>query len=439
MNALERRIAVIGVGRLGLPWYALLSGQGYDVTAVDRDLSALSYHDRNFAEPGLYSKLQGLPQTITTTTSVEDAISTNLVSFVMVSTPTGSDGLYSLENVTEVLERIGHTLPTLSFRHTIVLVSTVAPGDCDSVVIPLLEKVSGLTCGKDFGFCYSPDFVALGNVIEDYTHPDFILVGARDTLSYEVAASVYGKIKENDASMICTSFFNAELAKLAINSFLAMKIAFSNSLVWLCSSQLNADVNEVINIVGMDRRISPAFLKPGLPFGGPCLPRDNIAMTEIAKRFNADPSLFESINHANQEHFYRLLGFILDFGSASSIFGFMGLGYKRGAPIPDHSPALNLLRKVAKLGIACVCYDRYPGVFCSTIPENTTVVHDLNTFFAEINILIVCSAEDDETTRLYEYLTTDTRQILIIDCWRIIDPNRVRHRARYVAPGLDVR
>src|SRR5262249_8099969 len=145
-----------------------------------------------------------------------EAISSSDVTFVVVPTPSDATGAFSIEYAAAAFATIGAALAKKDDYHLVVLTSTVLPGSTRYGLMPFLEAASGKVCGRDFGLCYSPEFIALGSVIRDFLNPDFLLIGEQDERAGSLLADCYARIVANAAPVRRMSLENAELTKIAI-------------------------------------------------------------------------------------------------------------------------------------------------------------------------------------------------------------------------------
>src|SRR5205823_4866373 len=152
----------------------------------------------------------------------------------------------------------------------------------------------------DFGLCYNPEFVALGSVIRDLRNPDFVLIGESDPRSGEMLAALYPSLCDNDPPIARMNTVNAEIAKLAVNTFVTTKISYANMLAQLCSRLPGADVDAVTSALGLDGRIGERYLRGGARYGGPCFPRDNAAFASLARRLGTAAVLAQATDEVNR-------------------------------------------------------------------------------------------------------------------------------------------
>ena len=181
--------------------------------------------------------------------------------------------------------------------HIVVMTSTVLPGGTEFGLLPILEQESGKKCGQDFGLCYSPEFIALGSVIKDFLSPDFVLIGEVDDRSG--AALFYQQVCINNPPAARMSIANAELTKMSVNSFMTMKISFANMLAGLCDRIPGGDVDNVTSALAMFGGATKS-LKGGLGYGGPCLPRDNVALSYFADSVGYETGIPLSVDGFNR-------------------------------------------------------------------------------------------------------------------------------------------
>ena len=223
------------------------------------------------------------------------------MSFVIVPTPSTKDGTFSTDYVEAVAAEMGSILRTKDAYHLIVITSTVLPGDMKQIQ-DLLERTSGKICAKDFGLCYNPDFIALGSVVRDFLNPDMILIGESDKKAGDALENIHKNLINNKPNIHRMSFYNAELTKIALNSYCTLKITFANTLAEICENMPGGNVDHVTDALGDDSRIGRKYLKGGLSYGGPCFPRDNRAFAKSAEKFGCNTPLAVRTDQINDYH-----------------------------------------------------------------------------------------------------------------------------------------
>jgi UDPglucose 6-dehydrogenase len=210
-------LSVIGLGKLGCPMLACLASRDFTVLGLDTNqetLSLLRDGRAPVAEPHLEELLRAHRERIRLTADYKVAVMESEASFVVVPTPSQADGTFSLRYVQDACERIGDVLAFKKNFHTVVITSTVLPQDMETKVAPLLEQRSGKTCGRDFGLCYNPEFIALGSVVRDMLHPDFVLIGESDERSGALLERLHRRLV-GDRVPIVARFVGQALQDLA--------------------------------------------------------------------------------------------------------------------------------------------------------------------------------------------------------------------------------
>ena len=294
------KISVVGLGKLGLPIYQVLKKNGYKVKGIDKNKPPMKFDKLGF------------------------------ITFVVVPTPSDEQGKFTSEYVENVLKNI-HTPQIVS------IVSTLYPGETDR----LQKKYSHLT------LVYNPTFVALGTVAYDFTHPDFILIGSNNIGATELLKSIFRIICKNPKFCILTPL-EAEIAKLSVNCYITTKITYANQIGNLCY-QLGIKPDRILETVGSDHRIGKDYFKAGLGYGGPCFPRDNIALSKYFADNHTDPSLFKLINDLNHWQVEKMVQRILKMNHKT--VGFKSLSYKEGTDCQEQSQLLMIHDWLKKIGV----------------------------------------------------------------------------------------
>ena len=354
------KISVFGLGKLGASMVAGFASRGFPVIGTDisrRAVEALEEGRAPVEETGLGELIATHRQRIRATTSAEDSVLGTDISFVIVPTPSDSRGAFSLEYARNAFGDIGRALKKKKKYHTVVLTSTVLPGATRHGLLPVLERESGLRCGPDFGLCYNPEFIALGSVIRDFLNPDFYLLGQFDERSGDALEAVHRQVSANHAPVKRMSLENAELAKIAVNSFVTMKISFANLLTHFCEHLPGGDIDVVSDALGMDSRIGRKYLSGGLGFGGPCFPRDNVALDFLGQALGVDSGLLRENDRFNRNLIPPLLEKIRRHLPPGKTVAVLGLAYKPESHVVEESPGVALCQSLADAGYRVIGHD----------------------------------------------------------------------------------
>jgi UDPglucose 6-dehydrogenase len=355
-----RSIAVFGLGKLGAVTAGVHASRGFRVIGVDLNLASVERCNRGappVEEPGLeelYGECRGR---LSAMTDGAAAVAETDASLIVVPTPSDADGGYSLDYALQVCDVIGTALRHKRGYHLVVMKSTVLPGACSELLIPRLEERSGKRGGRDFGFCYNPEFIALGSVIRNMLNPDLVLIGESDATAGDALADVYARVLNGSHPTARMNLVNAELAKLAVNTYVTMKITYANLLAQLCERLPGGDVDAVTEALGLDGRIRRKYLKGGLGYGGPCFPRDNRAMLCLAQRLGVPFNLAEATDRANQELTVRVAELVAAKTTAGGKVAVLGLSYKTNTAVVEESQGVLIAQLLTGRGIEVTAYD----------------------------------------------------------------------------------
>ena len=293
------KICMIGAGYVGLVSAACFSEFGWTVTCVDKDqarIKALLAGQVPIYEPGLDDLIARNMKAsrLAFTTELRAAVADADIIFLAVGTPMRrGDGHADLSYVYAAVEEL---TPHLTGFTVITTKSTVPVGTSREIE----RRLKLMRPEADVAVCSNPEFLREGSAIQDFTHPDRVLVGYDDDRAREVMERLYKPLAIRNAPVVFVSRESAELAKYAANAFLALKISFINEVADLCE-EIGANVQEVANAIGRDRRIGDKFLHPGPGYGGSCFPKDVSALIRTAREARAPLSIIEQVQRVNDE------------------------------------------------------------------------------------------------------------------------------------------
>lgn len=401
---------------------ACFAARGFDVVAVDVDANKVDAINRGASpifEPGVEEMMASAAGRLTATQDIEAAVLATTITFVVVATPSEPDGSFSLRNVLPVCEKIGVALRNKNDFHIVVLTSTVMPGSTGGGVRATLEKVSGLQAGRGFGLCYNPEFIALGSVVRDFLNPDFLLIGESDERSGKILERIYHRVCDNKPPALRLTFVDAEIAKLAVNTFVTTKISFANMLARICERVPGSNVDAVTGALGMDSRIGPRYLKGAISYGGPCFPRDNVALASLAKRVEAPADIAQATDSFNRGQMRWLADLVQKCLSGCGTAGILGLTYKPHTDVVEQAPGWVLAQELTSRGVSVVAFD--PAVvhnsngFLTSRVEFTSTATDC---IAKSDVVAVATPWPEfaaiKSTKWARYPLART----VVDCWR---------------------
>lgn len=353
-------ISVIGLGKLGAVIAACFADKGFTVVGVDvskRNVDAIDKGEAPVVEPGLAEMIARAHPNLRATRDVAKAVDATESTFIVVPTPSTDEGGFSISFVLEAARSIGRALRDKSTYHLVVLTSTVLPGSTEYGMVRVLEQESGKRAGEDFGVCYSPEFIALGQVIKDFLNPEFLLIGEYDERSGELLTELYRGVVDNEPAVARMSIVNAELTKISVNAYVTMRISFANMVAALSEQLPGGDVDTVTSALGLDTRIGRRYLKGAVAYGGPCFPRDNQALAYLARQLGQKASLAEAVDAFNGATNERLAARILSLVPDGGSVAVLGLSYKPDSNVIEESAGFLLAKSLVGSGASVTVHD----------------------------------------------------------------------------------
>jgi UDPglucose 6-dehydrogenase len=280
---------------------------------------------------------------------------------------------------------------------------------------------------------YSPEFISLGSVIRDMLRPDLVLIGESDPASGEWLAGFYHGVAENAPRACRMAFANAELTKLALNTFVTTKISYANMLAALCEALPGGDVDAVTAALGLDTRIGPKYLRGGLGYGGPCFPRDNVALSALARQLGVEaplPATTDRVNGLQVGRLAALCEALLPEGGGGAV-GVLGLAYKPGTNVVERSQGLELARELAARGHAVRCFDPWAAGAARAALPGSVQMDSSAAGCARASDVVAVTLPGPE----FALSPGDVRGRAVLDCWRSQDRGALEGACRYVGLG----
>ena len=351
------KISVIGGGYVGLVSAVCFAQLGHTVGLIEIDIdraSSISRGSPQIYEKGLEALLSKHLEKSLHVSTAYDAIPDTEIFFICVGTPEGDNGHPDLSMIQSACQSLGRSLIDMDSYHVVVVKSTVPPGTTEGLVVPTVLEHSQ-RAGDEIGFCMNPEFLREGRAVEDFMHPDRIVIGSNDSRAGDWAESAYRGI---EAPIVRTGIKSAEMIKYASNAFLATKISFANEIGNLCK-RLGIDVYEVMEGVGMDHRISPHFLDAGAGFGGSCFPKDLSALIHLAEGMNEEPLILRSVQNVNERQSARMLELLQKkIGSLEGKrIAVLGLAFKNDTDDVRQSRSIPVILELEEMGAKIAAYD----------------------------------------------------------------------------------
>ncbi|PPB79651.1 GDP-mannose 6-dehydrogenase [Albidovulum inexpectatum] len=352
------KIAVFGLGYVGIVSAACLARDGHQVIGVDPQATKVDLV--NAGRPPIVEKLVGelIAEAVgngalRATQSAEEAVSFADLSLICVGTPSRRNGSLDTGAVERVCEQIGAAVAAKGRDHVVVLRSTVLPGTMRGLVIPTLRRAAGDAAGH-LKIANNPEFLRESTAVYDYDHPPKTVVGADRPEVAELVLSLY---EDLPGPKIATRLEVAEMVKYADNAWHAVKVSFANEIGNIAQA-VGVDSWEVMDIFCQDTKlnISPYYMKPGFAFGGSCLPKDVRALTYKGRDLDLDLPLLNSVLPANARQIERAMQIVSDYGLRN--VAFLGISFKAGTDDLRESPLVALAERMIGKGLNLRIYDR---------------------------------------------------------------------------------
>ena len=359
MNTIKS-ISVCGLGKLGACMAATFAARGFKVVGVDIDpqkVSAINDGRPPVEEPLLAKTICAGRSRLSATIDPSGAVGTDATFFIPPS-PSRPDGSFSNEFLLKAMQSVAKAVKAAGKRnHLFVCSSTTTPGALDAVLIPMLERELDGVCGRDFGVCYNPEFIALGDVVNGLLSPDLVLIGESDPSSGAALEQLYKAYNCNSPRIARMSIISAELTKISLNSFVTMKISFTNQMRLIAARHANADIHAILDALGNDSRIGRKYLRAGLSYGGPCFPRDNRLLAYTARQVGVEAPLAEASDRVNEHTKQDLVDRVAGMAGPNETVAVLGVTYKPATHITEEAAGLFLAQQLKRRGYRVLVHD----------------------------------------------------------------------------------
>jgi len=355
------KIAIYGLGYVGLTGAICLASDGHDILGVDvseEKVRRIAAGSSPIKEPGLDKMLaEALANgRLRCTTDPIEPIRSCDIAIVCVGTPSAPDGAHNMRDIAEVTRQIANAVNSVgrTDRLTVVYRSTIRPGTIDGLILPIFNSALGSATDL-IELVYNPEFLREATAVQDFFNPPKVVVGTHDGLP---SARVEEMNKTLKAPTFTVGFREAEFTKFVDNSFHALKVAYANEIGRLCVS-LGIDAKVVHKIFVSDTKlnISPYYLRPGGPFGGSCLPKDVRALQHISNDVGANTHVIDALMRSNEAHKHFLFTRAVNGLKPGATILMLGLAFKSDTDDLRESPNIDLARKLIQAGYAVSIYD----------------------------------------------------------------------------------
>ncbi len=425
------KITVIGAGYVGLVTAACFAELGNEVMCVEKlehKLEKLRKGETPIYEPGLEGLLKNniAEGRLKFTNNIEEGVDFSDVIFICVGTPQSETGKADLSQVEEASRQIAQVMD----RYKLVIEKSTVPVNTHQWVKKTIKRYARKDL--EFDVASNPEFLREGSAIYDFMNPDRIVVGVESKRAEEIFKELYKPFTDKGFPLMITTPATAELIKHASNSFLAMKISYINMIADLCE-KVGADVKEVADGMGYDKRIGRAFLNAGIGYGGSCFPKDVKAFIKIAEDHGVDFGLLketEKINQERREKFVEKIESVLWVNKDKNL-AIWGLAFKPNTDDIRESPAIDIVRELDEAGANLRLYDpKAEENFRQLFPEkeNLKYVQDKYDAVKDADALIIITDWDEFKEADLNKVKQLMRLPIIIDGRNIYEPEDVREK-----------
>ncbi len=418
------QIAVVGAGYVGLVISLGFSKMGNKVICIDKNsriINTLKKGIPTIYENGLAEMLIDcqLNRNLCFANDLKDAVEKTDIIFIVVNTPTKSNWETDLSQIYEVIDELSKIIESYKI---IVIKSTVPVGTQKCIEKRLIKN--GLSRQK-FDIVSNPEFLREGTALEDFLHGDRFVIGSDSEKAKKVMKKLYSSF---GIEIVFTTPETAELIKYSSNAFLATKISFINEIANLCN-KVGANIDTIAYSMGLDKRISPEFLKAGIGFGGACLPKDIKSLAKVGDRYGCDLDIVKSVIAVNEKQKTIPVKILLD--KYNDLKGknitILGLAYKPNTDDIREAPSLYIIKELLKRGAIINCYD--PGVSSDIkrIYPQITYCDDIYTSLTGSFCAIICTEWNEISALELNQVKNNMKIPMIIDGRNTLDLEKVKN------------
>ncbi|MBM3246048.1 MAG: UDP-glucose/GDP-mannose dehydrogenase family protein [Candidatus Omnitrophica bacterium] len=347
-------ISIVGSGYVGLVTGACFAELGNKVICVDNDVNKVALLKKGaipIYEPGLKElvAINLKKKRLKFISSIKEAARSSEIIFIAVGTPSLANGETDLTGIENVARNIALNMT----KYRLIVEKSTVPVETGAWV---KRTIQTYIRGKvKFDVASNPEFLREGQAINDFMHPDRVVIGVESKKAGELLVNLY---KPLNAPLVVTDIKSAELIKHACNSFLATKISFINAVARLCD-KVGADIEEVAFGMGLDKRIGQGFLNAGIGYGGSCFPKDLDAFIEISQKLGYSFQLLKAVKEINQQQKALFLNKIKDalWIIKDKTIGVLGLSFKPNTDDIRNAPSIDIIRALQEEGARVKVYD----------------------------------------------------------------------------------
>ena len=421
---MKKRICVIGTGYAGLANAACLADLGNGVIGIDRDetkIEQLNQGTLPIYEPGLREILTRNEQAgrLVYTTSYDEGMQDAEFVFLCVGTPSGDEGETDLADVQQAAIEVAQRI-----HQPVIIVnrSTVPMGTSDWMSDTIRQHLPDR--GQVYSVVSNPEFLREGSAVYDWMHPDRIVLGTNDPEAADQVSNLYRSL---GAELIVTDVRTAEMIKYATNAFLASKISFINEMANICEA-MGADVQTVAHGMGTDRRISPAFLRAGIGWGGSCFPKDVRSLAYVAAVHGQHPQMLRAVLEINTDQRKRAVTKVREIlgGFRGKTIGVWGLSFKPNTDDMRDAPSVSIVRMLQNEGADVRAYDPVAQETARAVLPSITYCDSPYSAAQEADAVFLLTEWNEFKQLDMEHVRDLMRRPILLDGRNVYEPQQMR-------------
>jgi UDPglucose 6-dehydrogenase len=434
----DKQIVVVGLGKIGFPLAVCLAHKGHTIAGVDTDPRKIAEIRQGRApvpERMVNKLLAASRDRLSAHREIERVLPDADVTIIALPTQQHDDRAFVPDHLRRACAIIGRTLGESHKYHLVVVVSTVLPGWMDTILRPALEE-GGRKVGRHFGLCYWPQFVAIGDTVRGNLNPEFSLIGESDAYAGKMCELVIRRMWDRPAPTMRTNFNNAEIAKLALNTYVSAKISFGNAIALMCEKFPNANADTVTATLQLDSRIGRGFLTGGTSYGGPCFPGDVRAFEAVARHVGSPAdaaSAADAINTAMRQHIVDLVRRLTP---PLGTVGVCGVAFKTRTGVTDVSAGLLMAHELRAMGHPVLLYNAEPLYTADGSIGDFDIAASLSECIRRSSTIVLALPEKEFARLGANDFQDGVPQRAVIDCWRVLDGKKLGQTVRYYGIGL---
>lgn len=419
-------IAVIGTGYVGLVAGSCFAESGNDVWCVDNDADKVERLKKGIIpiyEPGLPEIIERNVREgrLTFTTDLDAAVKKSFVIFVAVGTPPLPSGAADLSAVFNVAGAIGRAMD----RYKVIVMKSTVPVGTNEKIREILKKETT----QQFDLISNPEFLKQGAAVDDFMKPDRVIVGADDVRPAEILRDLYAPFVRTGSPVLIVDTRTAEMLKYAANAFLAARISFMNEIANLCE-EVGANVDQIRKGLATDSRIGPAFLFPGVGFGGSCFPKDIRALIDTGRQHQYEMKVLEAVDSVNRNQGLRFVEKVRRHFAGSlrdKRIGVWGLAFKPRTNDMRDAPSIKIIEDLLADGATVAAYDPEAMEEAKKLFGNRIQLASSNYGSVEgADALLIVTEWQAFRNPNFERMKSIMRQPIIFDGRNIYDPAHLR-------------